>query len=103
MTRRRARSRNPRTRSRLTVWALVVGGVGFGFLGGEYSTVDWWKLEREVAAERDVISRIEAEVDSLEPEAEALENDPSKQEWVARQKFGMVRPGEVMYQVDIAR
>ncbi len=80
-----------------------MGGVVFGFWGGEYSTLDWWTLKREVVQERDVITRLQAEVDSLVPAADALENDSATQEWVAREKFGMVRPGEVMYQVEVER
>jgi cell division protein FtsB len=82
---------------------LLLGGVVFGFWGGEYSTVDWWKLKRHVAREADAILRLEQEVDSLAPVAQALETDPAMQEWVAREKFGMVRPGEVMYQVEVER
>jgi cell division protein FtsB len=103
MTRRNAGSRGPKRRSNLVAGALVVGGVVFGLWGGEYSTADWWTLRRQVAHERDVIEQLETEVDSLTPMADALENDPATQEWVAREKFGMVRPGEVMYQVEVER
>ncbi len=103
MRSRTARSGGVQKRSSLVAWALVVGGVVFGLWGGEYSTADWWTLKRQVTQEREVITRLQAEVDSLVPVADALESDPATQESVAREKFGMVRPGEVMYQVEVER
>jgi cell division protein FtsB len=85
---------------RLILRVAVVGGIVFGFLGGEYSTVDWWKLRRSVRAEEEAVGRLRVEIDSLTVEAEALETDPVTQERVAREAFGMLRPGEVLYRVE---
>ncbi len=81
---------------------VVLGGVMFGFWGGEYSTFDWWGLRREVARERAMIERLDAEIDSLTMEAEALESDSATQERVARERFGMVRSGEMLFRVEPA-
>lgn len=88
------------TRGRTLGGLVVLGGVLFGLLGGEYSTLDWWTLRRQVEREREAIARLEREVDSLAPLADALENDPAMQERVARERFGMIRPGEILYQVE---
>ena len=85
--------------SRIVGALALAGGVAFGFVGGEYSTGDWRTLGRELAAETEAIERLEAEIDSLRGEAEALENDSLKQEREARERFGMLRPGELMYRV----
>lgn len=82
---------------------VLAGGVAFGALGGEYGTLDWWQLKRQVRAERAAIERLRRELDSLRAEAEALERDPATQERVAREQFGMIRPGEVLYRVETVK
>ncbi len=91
------------TRGRIAALVVLVGGVAFGALGGEYGTLDWWQLKRQVRAERAAIDRLRRELDSLRAEAEALERDPGTQERVAREQFGMIRPGEVLYRVETVK
>ena len=79
--------------------AAVTGGVVFGALGGEYSVLDHNALKRDLAIERVAAQALEAEIDSLRAVAEGLENDPRTQERVARERFGMLRDGETLYQV----
>ena len=81
----------------------VVLGVGFGVQGGEYSTGDWWQLRREMAFERDSIARLEVEIDSLAGRLEQLLSDPEMVEKVAREQFGMIRDGEILYSVEWER
>jgi cell division protein FtsB len=38
-------------------------------------------------------------VDSLRRVVNALENDPATQERVAREQFGMIRDGEILYRI----
>jgi cell division protein FtsB len=79
--------------------AVALIGVVFAAMGGEYSTLNWWQLRRSVARERAATAQLEAEIDSLGVVAEALEKDPFTQERVAREAFGMLRPGEIIYRV----
>ena len=79
--------------------AVFVGGITFGYFGGEYSTADWRTLRRGVERERQAIAQLEVDIDSLRVEAEALETDSTRQERAARERFGMLRPGEIMYRV----
>ncbi|HXV86666.1 MAG TPA: septum formation initiator family protein [Gemmatimonadales bacterium] len=88
------------SRARVLGLAAVLGGVAFGFAGGEYGTLDWWQLQRQVRDERAVVERLKADIDSLQREAQALERDPVTQERVAREAFGMLRPGEILYRVE---
>jgi cell division protein FtsB len=85
---------------RLVALILIVGGIGFGLWGGLYSTLDWWKLKRRVADEEKAIVRLEVEIDSLTAWAAALESDSATQERVARERFGMIRNGEILYRVE---
>ena len=80
--------------------AVVVGGLAFGYAGGEYSTGDLRTLRDNVAAERAAATLLQIEIDSLRSEADALETDPAAQERAARERFGMLRPGELMYRVE---
>ncbi len=78
---------------------VVLGMVGFAAEGGEYGTIDLRKLKAQVRGERDAIVRLRGDVDSLARYEQALKTDPATQERVAREVFGMIRPGEVLYQV----
>jgi cell division protein FtsB len=77
----------------------VVAMAGFAVEGGEYGTVDLLKLKAQVRGERDSIVSLRSEVDSLARLEQALKTDPATQERVAREVFGMIRPGELLYQV----
>lgn len=91
------------TRGQVVALAVVVVGVGFGALGGEYGTFDWWQLKRQVRDERGAIERLRLQLDSLRREADALEHDAATQERVAREQFGMIRPGEILYRVETVK
>ena len=72
---------------------------GFAVQGGEYGTTDLLRLNARIRQTRDSIVRLHFEVDSLERAEHLLETDPATQERVARERFGMIRPGEILYQV----
>jgi len=82
---------------RLLALAAVLGLVAFALLGGEYSTFDWLTLRRQVAAERAAVRGLAAEVDSLERMLRQFESSAAEQERVAREDFGMIRDGEILY------
>ena len=69
-------------------------------MGGEYSTLDWWTLRRDLRAEEAAVVRLTAEIDTLAVLARSLERDPATQERVAREQFGMLRPGEILYRLE---
>jgi cell division protein FtsB len=71
----------------------------FALLAGEFSTFDWLTLRRQVAEERGAIADLSVDVDSLERLAGALETDPAAQERAAREGFGMIRDGEILYRI----
>lgn len=67
--------------------------------GGEYSTADWLTMRRQLAEERERVAALRVEVDSLAQAAQGLETNPAVQERVAREEFGMIRDGELLYRV----
>ncbi len=83
---------------------VLAGLVGLGMAvfaleGGEYGTVDLLHLEGQVHRTQDSIVRLRAEVDSLTKLEHALTTDPATEERAARELYGMIRPGEILYQV----
>lgn len=87
------------TRARIA--ALVAAGLlaALAFQAGEYGTLDWLTLRRQLAEERQAVRELEIEVDSLARQAHALESDPVAQERAAREEFGMIRKGEILYRL----
>jgi cell division protein FtsB len=85
-----------------TRWAAVAAvafALYFAVQGGEYGTTDLLELRREVRREQAEVARLERVVDSLDRAAQAVERDPRTQERVAREAFGMIRRGEIMYRL----
>ncbi len=87
------------SRGKIVALAAILGGLLFGALGGEYRTVDYWKLKRDAREFEAEIAALEVEVDSLAAYAELIESDSATQERVAREQFGMLRDGEVLYRL----
>jgi cell division protein FtsB len=82
--------------------AGLAGGVALLALalwGGEYGTADWITIRRQLADERAQVATLRVELDSLAQLAHDLETNPAVQERVAREQFGMIRDGEVLYRV----
>lgn len=84
----------------------VVAGIGgavvlvlVAVLAGEYSTVDWLQLRSQLEQERDSVETLRVQVDSLARVARSLETDPATQERVAREQFGLIRNGEILYRI----
>jgi cell division protein FtsB len=71
----------------------------FALQGGEYGTTDLLALRRQEAGERAQVVRLRRVVDSLQRAASAIEQDPRTQERVARERFGMIRRGELLYRL----
>ena len=84
---------------RVLVGLVVLGMVGFAAEGGEYGTLDLLRLRSQMRRERDAIVQLRSEVDSLSRVEKALTTDSATQERVAREVFGMIRPGEILYHV----
>jgi len=79
--------------------ALIGLAAYFAVFGGEYSLLE----VRGARAEREDLERRLAEVeranDSLRAWGDALEADSATIERVARERYGMIREGEVLYRI----
>lgn len=87
------------TRTRVAGTAGGVALLALAVWGGEYGTADWITIRRQLADERARVAVLRVEIDSLAKLAGDLENNPAIQERVAREQFGMIRDGEVLYRV----
>ncbi len=87
------------TRQRIAGLAGALVLVGVAVFAGEYSTIDWLKLRGQLADQQEVVAVLRAELDSLARVARALETDPAVQERAAREGFGMIRDGEILYRI----
>jgi cell division protein FtsB len=87
------------TGARWAALAALAFALYFGIQGGEYATTDLFALRRQEASERAQVQRLRLVVDSLQKEAVAIEHDLRTQERVARERFGMIRRGELLYRL----
>ena len=87
------------TRARLIAIAAAVVLEGLAFQAGEYGMLDWLKLRSQLGEERRAVRELEHQLDSLQRLAHALETDPAAQERAAREQFGMIRRGELLYRL----
>jgi cell division protein FtsB len=72
----------------------------FAVWGGEYSTWNWLTLRREEAKMKEEVAQLHEEVDSLKALKKQIEIDPSLQERIARDQFGMIAKGEYLYIIE---
>jgi cell division protein FtsB len=87
------------TPGRWAALAVLAFLLYFGIQGGEYGTTDLFSLRRQEESERMQVERLHVVVDSLQKAAVAIERDLRTQERVARERFGMIRRGELLYRL----
>ena len=87
------------SRTRIYLVLGLLGLAAFAVLAGEFNTFDWLTLRGQVADEQAAIAELQVDVDSLDKLARALETDPAAQERAAREQFGMIREGEILYRI----
>ena len=76
---------------------LVLAGVALE--GGTYGTRDLLRLKGQVRDEQAKIAALRHQVDSLSRYDRALKTDNDTIERIAREMYGMIKPGEHLYQV----
>ena len=69
----------------------------YALFGGEYSVPEMLRFANETKEASVALERLRFGTDSLATRAEALETDPQTLETLARESFGMIRSGEVLY------
>jgi len=77
--------------------ALLALAAYYAVFGGEYSIFEVSRARADVAAAEVELASLRRTIDSLRARADSLEHDPATLERIARERFGMVRPGETLY------
>jgi cell division protein FtsB len=81
----------------LAIVAMLFLAAYFAIFGGEYTVFQVRQLEALEAESAAELARTEAEIDSLSQVAARLRDDPEAIERVARERYGMIRNGEILY------
>ena len=76
---------------RILFWGVVLAAIVFAVQGGEWGTSDLLAQRSREARLKAQIDTLKHEVDSLERVKKAILTDPTVQERIAREEFGMVR------------
>lgn len=80
--------------------ALLAGAAYFAFFGGEYNVLEVQRIRREYAAEQERSRQLEAEIARLRARVDSLESDSATIERIARERWGLIRPGERLYRFE---
>ena len=87
------------TPARWIAVAVLVLAAAFAWTGGTFSERNYLALKRNEVTARQRLAELKRDVDSLRAFRDSLENNPLVQERVAREQFGMVRPGELVFTI----
>ena len=82
---------------RLVLPGLLLAAVYYAVFGGEYSMFELRASRRAVEQEQARLADLRRQIDSLEAWRDSLMTDSASLERVARERFGMIRPGETLY------
>lgn len=82
---------------RLIFPGLVLAAGYYALFGGEYSALELRGIRSEVEDGKVALEDLGRETEALSARATALEEDPRTLETLARENFGMIREGEILY------
>ena len=76
---------------------MLAGAVYFALFGGEYSLLELRRLRTDLATEQARLDSAQAEIARLRARVDSLQNDSATIERLARERYGLIRPGERLY------
>ena len=79
---------------------LLAGAAYFAVFGGEYSLLEVERIKRELILERERLAEASAELDRLRARVDSLRNDSATIVRIARERWGMIIPGERLYRFE---
>lgn len=89
-------------RRRQVVWAAVVVALVLagGSLAAEGGFRRYWRLKQDMRSLEERNARVAEENERLQREVQRLRGDRRTQERAAREELGLVRPGEIVFNVE---
>jgi cell division protein FtsB len=82
---------------RLLLAGILTLSLYYALFGGEYSVGDMRRIQKASDEAASVLAVRTAEMEARAAWADSLEQDPRVLEGLARERFGMIRPGEILY------
>jgi len=84
---------------RLILPTLLGLAIYYALFGGEYSLLELQKARSEIKAQSEELILLREENEYLRARTDSLQNDSATLEKLARERFGMIRDGEVLYRM----
>ena len=84
---------------RLILPTLLGLAIYYAFFGGESSLLELRRARSEFTAQEQELTLLREEVGHLRARADSLQNDSATLEKLAREHFGMIRDGEIVYRM----
>lgn len=85
--------------SRFLLAGLLGLAAYYAVFGGEYSYMEVRKIKGEIVANERELSELRRTLDSLQAWVDSLQHDSATLERLARERFGLIRDGEVLYRL----
>jgi len=82
---------------RLVLPGFLLVAVYYAVFGGEHSVFELRAARAAVEEEQGRLADLRRQIDSLEAWRDSLLTDSASLERIARERFGMIRPGETIY------
>ena len=79
------------------VGAVLLVAAYFALFGGEYTLFELREMDALEERHKASLARTEAEIEGLRRRAHELKTDPRAIERVSRERYGMIRDGEILY------
>jgi len=79
--------------------ALLGLAAYYAVFGGEYSLLELRRARAEIEVQGRELAALNKTLDSLRAWVDSLQNDSATIERLAREQFGMIREGEVLYRM----
>ena len=79
--------------------ALLLLAGYYAVFGGEYSFFELYRARQAEKREAAQLAEMHRQLDSLRAWADSLEVDSATLERIARERFGMIRDGEILYRI----
>ena len=86
-------------KKKVALWGVIAVAIVFALQGGQYSTLDLLNQGSQKKHLQSSIDSLKKEVDSLRAYKKALSSDAKLQERIARERWGMVKDGEIVYKI----
>jgi cell division protein FtsB len=82
---------------KIVAGGVILAALYFLLLGGEYTFLDLWRIDRAQSQEAAQLEVLRADVAVLQARVDSLANDSATLERIARENFGLIKEGERLY------